>query len=107
MITITAGQTRKGTKIHQHRNGWATCGAGRITTTHHLETSDAGKICKRCADKLRNEIIRDRDAAQRITRDSGCMAYAATLDAILDSMLDSSDEDLLAQLIADMNAMYA
>lgn len=107
MITVTAGQTRKGKKIHQHRNGWATCGAGKIATTHEINTSDAGKICKRCADKIRPEIIRDRDAAQRITRDSSCMAYAATLDAILDSMLDSSEEDLLAQLIADMNAMYA
>jgi hypothetical protein len=109
MITVTVGQTttRKGHKVHQHRNGWATCGSGRIINTHQITESDAGRICKRCADKLRPEICMDRDDAARITRDQGCQTYATACNAVIDSMLDAGEEALLARLIADMTSMYA
>lgn len=83
---LFVGIVGQGRKVHAHRNGWAMCGSGRVTTTRRLQDGDDAKICKRCAKHLDQPV---KDEADRYGRLAARSPYIITADSIARDIRES------------------
>jgi hypothetical protein len=100
------GIVGQGRKVHAHRNGWAMCGAGRITVAREVATGDEHRVCRRCAKHLVQPIVEEMDyfGTLSIRRTPGLVVNASTVGYALRTAMHRAIQAIT--LTADERAQW-
>lgn len=83
---VFIGIVGKGRKVHAHRNGWAMCGSGKVTTSRRLQDGDQGRVCRRCAKHLLQPVKGESEHYGRMT---ARRPYVITEDSVARDLRDA------------------